>query len=83
MSDKFDPAPPDKYSGASQEAIKEDLEIDAKLKARLIEARFLHQIRQAPFSHLPPNLMKEKVEEQRRYGFAPPKAAFCVAGICL
>ena len=40
MSDKFDPAPFDKYSEAPLEAIKEDLEIDAKLKARLIGGSF-------------------------------------------
>ena len=40
MTDKFDPAPFDKYSEALLEAIKEDLEIDAKLKARLIGGSF-------------------------------------------
>jgi hypothetical protein len=46
MSDKFDPAPFDKYSEASCEAIKADREFDAKLKARLVGARSLHQIQQ-------------------------------------
>ena len=40
MSDKFDPAPFDKYSEASCEAIKADREFDAKLKARLVGGSF-------------------------------------------
>jgi len=40
MNDKFDPAPFDKYSEAPLTAIKEDLEADAKLKARLIGGSF-------------------------------------------
>jgi hypothetical protein len=40
MSGKFDPAPFDKYSEASLEAIKADREMDAKLKARLIGGSF-------------------------------------------
>jgi hypothetical protein len=40
MSGKFDPAPFDKYSEASLEAIKADRETDAKLKARLIGGSF-------------------------------------------
>jgi hypothetical protein len=34
MSDKFDPAPFDKCSEASLEAIEADREMDAKLRAR-------------------------------------------------
>jgi len=60
MSDKFDPAPFDKYSEASLEAIKADREIDAKLKARLIGARFLHRIQQVTCSRLRQNMMREK-----------------------
>ena len=40
MSDKFDPAPFDKYSEASLEAIRADRESDGKLKARLIGGSF-------------------------------------------
>ena len=40
MNDKFDPAPFDEYSEASLEAVKKDLETDAKLKARLIGGSF-------------------------------------------
>ena len=40
MGDKFSPAPFDKYSEAPLDAIKKDLETDAKLKARLIGGSF-------------------------------------------
>jgi hypothetical protein len=40
MTDKFDPAPFDEYSEASLEAIKKDLETDAKLAALLIGGSF-------------------------------------------
>jgi hypothetical protein len=40
MSEQFDPAPFDKYSEASVEAIKADREIDAMLKARLVGGSF-------------------------------------------
>jgi hypothetical protein len=40
MNEKFDPAPFDKYSESSFEAIKADLELDAKLEARLVGGSF-------------------------------------------
>ena len=40
MNDKFDPAPFDKYSEAPLEAIKKDIEVGAKLKARLVGGSF-------------------------------------------
>ena len=40
MSKKFEPAPFDKYSASPLEALKDDLEVDAKLKARLIGGSF-------------------------------------------
>ena len=40
MNDKFNPAPFDEYSEAFLEAIKKDLETDAKLKERLIGGSF-------------------------------------------
>jgi hypothetical protein len=40
MSEKFDPAPFDKYSEPAPRAIKADREMDAKLKARLIGGSF-------------------------------------------
>ena len=40
MSEKFDPAPIDKYSEAPLQAIKEDIETDARLKAGLIGGSF-------------------------------------------
>lgn len=40
MSKKFDPAPADKYSEPRSEAIKRDLEFDAKLKSRLVGGSF-------------------------------------------
>jgi hypothetical protein len=70
MRDKFDPAPFDKYSEASLEAIKADREIDAKLKARLVGARSLHQIQRVPFSHLPQNTVKVKAEVKDQHAFA-------------
>jgi len=44
MSGKFDPAPFDKYSEASLEAIKADRETGGKLRARWSAAPSLHQI---------------------------------------